>query len=327
MSPTGAPRLASRPPYSALSEIGDGSGARHAWDYFGRHDELGTVHFIDKEAVLRARDAIRRGRRIALTLPQDLPRPSLSVGRRPYEHHVEVRRSGRDDAVSSFYLQSSSQWDGLRHIRYKGVGYFGGRQESDLDDDEIGIDRIAVQGIVSRGVLVDVPAFRATRGQIVRCDTRDPVTVEEIEAVLSWEQVTVEPGDVLLLRTGWLGWYLQLDEKGRQRLQATLHNGDGGLECPGLESGVETAAWLWDHGIAAVAADNPAVEALKVQRDQGFLHRFLIPLLGMPLGEFWQLEELHMACSEASQHTFLLSAQPLRLPRGAGSPSNAVAVL
>ncbi len=319
--------LSRRPPYNMLPEIGDESGARHAWDYFGRDDELGTVHFIDEEAVLRARDSIRSGRRIGLTLPQDLPQPSLSVGRSQYEHHVEIRRSGRDDSVSTFYLQSSSQWDGLRHIRYKANGYFGGRQESDLEGDHLGIDRIAVRGIVSRGVLVDVPAFRAAHRQTLQCETRDPVTVEEIEAVLSWEQVTLEAGDILILRTGWLGWYLQLDDPGRRRLQATLHNGEGGLECPGLQSGTETAAWLWDHGVAAVAADNPAVEALKVESDHGFLHRLLIPLLGMPLGEFWFLEDLHHACEEASQHTFLLSAQPLRLPRAAGSPSNAVAVL
>lgn len=327
MTRKNARQLPSRPLYDMLPEIGDGSGARHAWDYFGRDDELGTVHFIDDDAVLRARDSIRTGQRIALTLPQDLPHPSLSVGRGPYEHHVEIRRSGRDDSVSTFYLQSSSQWDGLRHIRYKGSGYFGGRQESDLEGDHLGIDRMAVRGIVTRGVLVDVPAFRAARNQTIRCDTRDPVTVEEIEAVLEWEQVALEAGDVILLRTGWLGWYLGLGEAGRQHLRATLHNGEGGLECPGLESGTATAAWLWDQGIAAVAADNPAVEALKVESDRGFLHRFLIPLLGMPLGEFWYLEDLHQACEENAQYTFLLSAQPLRLPRAAGSPSNALAVL
>lgn len=250
------------------------------------------------------------------------------MGRQPFRHDVEVRRSGRDDALSGFFLQSSSQWDGLRHIRYKGRGYFGGHQEQDLDrDDRLGIDRWAAQGIVSRGVLVDVPAFRAAEGRSVHCDARDPVTIEEIEAVLEWEQATPQPGDILVVRTGWLGWYLQLDEEGRRHLGSTLHPGEGGLECPGLESGVRTAAWLWDHGIAAVAADNPAVEALPVGRERGFLHQFLIPLLGMPLGELWFLEDLHDACTRTSRHAFLLSAQPLRVRGAAGSPSNAVAVL
>jgi kynurenine formamidase len=315
-----------RPRYRDLPAVEDGSGARLAWDYFGRKDELGTLNFISPEAVLRGRDEIRTGERIGLTLPQDLPDPPLSVGRRPYEHAIEVRRNGRDDSVSSFFLQGSSQWDGLRHVRYKQFGYYGGRQEEDLNGDELGVDRMAEAGIVTRGVLVDVPAFRAAAGRTSQADTRDPVTVAEIEEICAWERVELAPGDILLLRTGWLAWYLGLDAAGRESLRASLHNSEGGLECPGLASGVGTAEWLWDHGIAAVAADNPALEVLRVDRVVGFLHRFLIPMLGMPIGEYWYLEGLHQAAAGDGRFTCCLFSQPLRIPRAAGSPSNALAV-
>ena len=317
----------SRPRYRDLPPVDDGSGARLAWDYFGRHDELGTLNFIGPDAVRRGRDEIKTGERMGLTLPQDLPNPPLSRGRRPYEHAIEIRRGGRDDSVSSFFLQGSSQWDGLRHVRYKQFGYYGGRQETDLEGDELGIDRMAAAGIVTRGVLIDVPSFRASTGRACRADQRDPVTTGEIEAICAWEHVELQPGDILLLRTGWLAWYMGLDETGREGLKGSLHNEEGGLDCPGLASGVATAEWLWDHGIAAVAADNPALEVLRVEREVGFLHRFLIPMLGMPIGEYWYLEDLHQACLRDSRFTCCLFSQPLKVPRAAGSPSNALAVL
>ena len=79
--------------------------------------------------------------------------------------------------------------------------------------------------------------------------------------------------------------------------------------------------------VAAVAVDNPAVETLRVTKEEGFLHRLLIPLLGMPLGEFWNLEELARACRARSRHEFLFFSVPLKIPRGAGSPGNGLAIL
>ncbi len=87
-----------------------------------------------------------------------------------------------------------------------------------------------------------------------------------------------------------------------------------------------TAAWLWDHRVAAVAADNPAMEVLKVDPGVGFLHRLLLPLLGMPIGEFWDLEALSEACRRHERSAFLLTSAPLYIPGGVGSPANAYAV-
>jgi hypothetical protein len=87
------------------------------------------------------------------------------------------------------------------------------------------------------------------------------------------------------------------------------------------------AEWLWNHRIAAVAADNPALEVLRVRKEDGFLHRRIMALLGMPIGEFWYLEELSHACRERGRWDFFLTSAPLNLPRGVGSPSNAYAIL
>src|SRR6185437_3565537 len=121
--------------------------------------------------------------------------------------------------------------------------------------------------------------------------------------------------------TGWLTWYLGLDEAGRASMQGRQRGGEGGMECPGLHAGAHTAAWLWDHRISAVAADNPALEAMRIDRDEGFLHRRILTLLGMPIGEFFLLDPLATACEQRGDWTFFFTSAPLNLPRGVGSPN------
>jgi hypothetical protein len=130
-----------------------------------------------------------------------------------------------------------------------------------------------------------------------------------------------------MLRTGWLRWYLALEQPARDALAGTLHPREGGMDCPGLAPGTDMAAWLWDHRIAAVAADNAALEVLRVRREEGFLHRRIMALLGMPIGEFWYLEELSHACRDRGRWDCFLTSAPLNLPRGVGSPNNAYAIL
>jgi kynurenine formamidase len=87
------------------------------------------------------------------------------------------------------------------------------------------------------------------------------------------------------------------------------------------------AEWLWDRQVAAVAADNAALEALPMIREDGLLHRRLLALLGMPIGEYWDLDELARLCSAAGRHDGLLVSHPLNIPGGVGSPCNAVMIL
>jgi kynurenine formamidase len=317
--------MSKTPPYDALPVI-EATGDAHAWDVWGRDDELGSVNRLGPAQVAAAARLVRDGRVINLTLPLDEPAPGLSADREGYRHHIEVRRQGRDDSLDNFYLQFSSQWDGLRHIRYREFGYWGGRQEADLDAGALGIERWARHGIIGRGVLVDVPRFMERGSRAYALDERAPIGPSLLEAILEDQGVAPETGDILLLRTGWLAWYLELDAGARQALRGSLHPGEGGLHCPGLDPTRATAAWLWDHGVAAIAADNPALEALPVDREQGFQHRRLMPLLGMPIGEFWQLDELAADCASDGRYACMLVSAPLHLPGGVGSPANAYAV-
>jgi kynurenine formamidase len=305
------------PRYRDLPMVG---GEHHAWDVWGRADELGTLNFLRPAATAAAAQSVREGRVICLSLPLNLPYPATTSDRPPYTHTVTRSRSGRDDSLSGFYLQCSSQWDSLQHIRFREFGYYGGREEDDLD-------RGARRGIVGRGILADVAAYARQQGIDYAADRRVPIGPGMLDAVLASQGTIPEPGDILILNTGWLSWYLSLDQAGRAALQGTQRAGEGAMLCPGLDARAATAEWLWDHQISAVAADNPALEVLTVSREDGFLHRRILALLGMPIGEFFLLDELAEACASRRNWSFLFTAAPLNLPGGVGSPNNAYAVL
>ena len=319
--------MARIPPFRELPQVGY-SGERQAWEVFGAGDQLGTVNLLTPELVKQAAGLVRTGRVINLSLPLNFPITLYGGFRTGYRHHIEVNRGGRDDYVDNFAMQGSSQWDSLRHIRYREFGYYGGRQDEQVDDKaELGIEHWARHGIVGRGVLLDAARYMEHQGSPLDATRRFAMDGPFLERVAQAQQVSVQAGDIVLLRTGWLAWYGGLDAAGREALRGTLHPGEGGMACPGLDATQETAAWLWDHQIAAMAADNVALEALPVDaKTGGFQHRRLIALQGMPIGEVWDLEELARDCAQDGVYEFFLVSVPLNLPGGVGSPANAYAI-
>lgn len=310
------------PPYEELPTL-EGGSDRHAWGVFEDGDRLGTLNRIGPQEVIAGASEVVSGRVISLDLPVDFGR-HLSASRRPMEHNFSVSRGGMDDWLDSFYLQSSTQWDGFRHVRFRQLGYFGGRLDEELlkTNDEIGVSDWAERGIVTRGVLVDIPAERKAAGAEWDPTRRSVVTTQMIESALAAAKVQLRQGDVLLIRTGWLAAYRELTEDQRAQLPKL-----GSLASAGLDPSEGMARWLWDAGVAAVAADNPALEALPVLPEEGFLHRRLLPLLGMPIGELWDLDRLADVCSRECRWTGLLTSAPLRVAGATGSPANAYFVM
>jgi hypothetical protein len=82
-------------------------------------------------------------------------------------------------------------------------------------------------------------------------------------------------------------------------------------------------AWLRERRFAAVAADNPGLEALPEPRAGRMLHDRVIPDLGLAVGELWWLEELRADCVADGVWEGLLVSLPLHLPGGCASPANA----
>jgi hypothetical protein len=307
-------------PFDQLPRL-DGSEERHAWGVWD--NGLGSVNRLTPDRVLAGVRSVRQGKVISIDLPLNLPQPGL---RPPFEYHLINPGGGRDDYVDGFYLQGSSQIDGLGHMSFKGHGYWGGRDEAAVDSGEIGIDLWLQHGLVGRGVLIDASRYGATAsGSDYGPDQRVALTGPLIEAIAKEENVDLNGADFLLLHTGWLRQYFLTgtDEDRRERLERF---GNREMPCPGLDGTRETIGWLWDNKVVGVLADNFACEALPVNRDHGFQHRRLIPLMGMVVGELVDLERLADDCAGDGQYDFLLTLTPLHILGAVGSPSNGYAI-
>jgi len=309
------------PPYRELTRV-DALHARHAWGVFGEHDQLGRVNLLTPERVAAAcREAVS-GDVFNLSLPLHLPDPPWVPARSRFRHEMfMLDQNMQDDWLDGFYLQASTQWDGLRHVRAGGLGYYGGRQAGQAGPDgaELGIENWAEHGLVGRGVVADVARQAAAAGQPLDPRSGTPITAKMLDDVLAAQHTQLRAGDFLLLRTGYLTAYLQAGDDERASFNVQR-------DCPGLHGGEDMAEYLWDRGVVGVAADNPAVEVVPVDRAAGSLHRRLIPLLGFVLGEFFNLERLAADCAADGRYTCLLVGVPLNLTGGVGSPGNAIAI-
>lgn len=293
-------------------------GMRHSWGVFGEGDQLGTLNHLRPESRVAASSLIQRGRVFNLSLPLNLPDPPL-FRRKPYEHHiVPLGRNEQDDYVDQFYLQVSSQWDGFRHVAAREFGYYNGTPAEQARDggDRLGIEHFVEHGLFGRAVLIDVAGHMASRGESIAPLSSFAITAEHVEEARAAQGVEIREGDVLLLRTGWMQGYTAADGEGRAKFAKTF-------AFPGLYAGEETARYLWNLRIAAIAADNPALEVAPGDRAAGSLHRRILPMLGMPIGELFNFEELAADCRADGRWEAFFAAVPLYLPGGVASPANA----
>jgi kynurenine formamidase len=320
---------ASDPPFDSLPLLPTRKW-QHSWEVWGPGDNLGTLNRLTDSTVAAAAGCVRTGERIGVSLPMELPSPAF-FGRKPFEHHYKpMGDTAWDDWVDGFYFQCASQWDGLRHVGTPDGWYGGWRGDPAADPEPLGIHHWARQGIIGRGVLVDLAAF-ASRDSGDGPDGYDPFTrvaftPDDLRAALDAQGVELRRGDILCVRTGWVDKYLGLDEAARTALAATMQ-GLGGWDSAGLDGSEEIAGFLWDSGIAAVACDNPSVEVVPVDPEVGSLHGRLIACLGMAIGELFSFSDLAAACAREGRYEFLFTAVPLNVAGAVGSPGNAVAIL
>lgn len=299
------------PSYEQLPQV---DGARTSWGLWN-DPRLGCLELITAEHARKAVSLVHTGSVFRLDAALDEFQPPL-FGREPLIHDPSGRGgAAMDDHITQWNTQASTQWDGFLHIRDMRRGFFGG-----LDESQHGIHHWARRGIVGRAVLADVARWRESRGRPLAFNERDEITHDDLLATLDHQNTRVEIGDILLIRTGWVGRYRQLAPEHRAAVTA-----DGGL--PGMHGAEETAAALWNLHVAAVAADNPSFEAWPpdFERRQ-FLHLFLLPRLGIPIGELWDLDALAEDCAGDGRYECMLVSSPLALTGGVASPPNAVAI-
>jgi hypothetical protein len=299
------------PGYAELP-VREGAPAGSSWGVWGDHDVLGTLNLLTPARVLAATSCIRTGRRFGLNLELTLPDPPL-FNRAKFRHEVTTspRLMVHDDVYHDWNTQSSSQWDGFRHMGHREHGHYGG-----VADEEHGVHHWATHGIVGRAVLADIDRWRTSDGRPLRHGEPDPITADDLLRCLADQGTAIGVGDLLLLRTGYVTWYRSLDHAAREDHASSPST-------PGL-SGDDVPGALWDLHVSALASDNPAVEVMPPA--QPFLHPSLLPLLGLPLGELWDLDALADDCAAAGTYDAFLTSAPLNMPGGVGTPPNAIAI-
>ena len=129
--------------------------------------DRGTPSFITPDAVLEARDCIRTGTVFGLDYPADAFDPGMSLKRSAPRHTIySSHPAHRDDYLDGYYLQGSTQIDGLRHRRADDVGFYNGTPDDRIREGtpDLGIQEWADNPIAGRGVLVDLDGYRAGQG-------------------------------------------------------------------------------------------------------------------------------------------------------------------
>jgi kynurenine formamidase len=314
------------PAYADLP-VKPGAPEGSAWGLFGDDDQLGCLNLVTPERVIAAAKLVRKGSVFPLNLRIDEPNPPL-FGRGEVRHTIIDLGGGvaRDDYLDNFYPQASSQWDGLRHIRHPRDGFYGGVPDDEVESGKgrLGIEHFARRGIAGRGVLLDVGRYLESQGAPLDQSGSTMITAETLDACAKTQGVAIRSGDILLLRTGWLRWYLEEATPGQKTTMAA--DSLTALSTPGLGPADAMAEYLWNLHVAAIAADNPALEVFPPTEENGFLHFRLIPHFGMPIGEMWYLEDLAADCAADGIYEFMLTSAPLNVPGGVGSPPNALAI-
>jgi kynurenine formamidase len=288
---------------------------------WGADDEIGTINLITPEATRRGAACVKRGVSFSLALP--LHHDGVQTGRIPNRVNpihtmigINTPFTGDRDKVCLsddmivMGLQAATHWDGLAHASYENRLYNGfpaATVTAEVGATKCGIHK--VKAIVTRGILLDVARAKGVK----RLDAGYPITTADLDAALALAKLTVEAGDVLLVRTGQME-HLQAGDKDAYRLPS-----------PGLTVG--TAPWFRERDVAAVATDTMPFEVYPCE-DEGVLfpvHLLHLVEMGMTQGQNWFLDGLAEDCAADGVYEFLLSATPEPVVGGVGSPVNPVA--
>jgi kynurenine formamidase len=256
-------------------------------------------------------DVVRRGLRtfdlgrpMFMGMPQSPNHPAYwhTLPRR----HGDVVRADGGSAANDLVVTGThvgTHIDALAHVSQDG------RLHGGADAVEAGAGgRFLAHGvhtidpIVRRGVLLDVAGALGVRS----CDPGYEITPDDLRMTEKWAGVTVEAGDVVLVRSGW-GRLFDSDP------EAYLGRATG---VPGVaEAG---ALWLAQRRVHAAGADTIAFERLPPQTGHSLLpaHRILLVDSGIYIIETLALDEL----AQAQAYEFTLVVIPLNLIGATGSP-------
>lgn len=299
------------------------------WGRWGQDDEHGTLNLVTDRTRAEAARLVRDGTQLSCSLvidplaerfddippsrhmirtgeglydPGRVPPPPPMDGRAAVAlEHIGMNVHGHD--ITHLDAPCHLFWDGFA---YNGVP----AAKVTADRGAIALAVTACQGLVTRGVLLDLPRCLG----VPWLEPGTAVQPEDLEAAERSQGVTVGPGDALLLRTG----------HGARRDQL-------GVVAAGNppRSGWDPACmpWLWERGVALIGHDGTNDVLPTVYPEMAVpVHLIGLVAMGLWLLDSADLEQLSATCAAKNRWSFLFTLAPLRLAGATGSPVNPLAV-
>ncbi len=287
----------------------DGQRCPSKW---GPNDERGSGNHMKPESVLRATQLIKTGEVIELGYVLSGSIPVFGTRRfdvhtkRTFMNQFSNRRGSNEELVVSEIGQVGTQLDGFVHQTIEDKIY----NCAKLDDistrtgfTKFGIDKVGM--LMTRGVLIDVAGLK---GVDMLPDTYE-ITVEDLERALQRQNMKLQPGDAVIIHTGWGKLWMK-------------DNARYVKSCPGI--GVKAAEWLAKQDPMLIGSDNWPVEVAPNPDPQISLpvHQILLVVNGIHILENLKLDDL--VAKRVNEFAFVM--QPLKIQGGSGSSVAPVAI-
>jgi kynurenine formamidase len=292
------------------------------WGRWGAHDERGALNYVTDAKRSAAAALVRDGS--AVSCARELPVQPSPENPSPAHHHMlragdAAAMPGLDGLEATmdyigiaFHGMATSHIDALCHVMVGGRMYNGFAAGDVKSTGALRCSVMAARdGIVSRGVLLDVPRARGAPW----LEPGEPIRRAELEGAARAQGVGVEEGDVLLVGTG------------RDARRAAHGPWDPvGVGLAGLHP--DCIPWLHERRIAVLGSDGVS-DPLPGAGIPGWpipVHQCCLVAMGVHLLDNLALDGLSEACAERRRWSFLLTVAPLRVEGGTGSPVNPIAV-
>lgn len=286
------------------------------WGRWGKDDQRGALNFITEQKRIAASRLVQTGQAISLALP--LPTTPAADNPTPVTHltfqmGTEPRapyHQSMDYFAISPHGMSTTHLDALCHVFWKNKMY-NGFDAAEVRADgahRCGVD-VMRDGVLTRGVLLDIPALRGVRW----LEPGEAIFPEELEAAQKLHRVQVQEGDVLFVRTG------RTLKRKTDGAWDIMRRGMAGLDASCLQ-------WLFEHKIALLGSDGISDVAPSGYKETPFpIHAVTIVAMGVHLIDNADLEALQQTCVKLGRYEFLFVLAPLVLERGTSSPVNPLA--
>ena len=294
------------------------------WGRWGADDQLGALNLITTEQVKRAISLVQEGERISLSRTVNFE-ASIDAPNPPIHFMVESGEGwASGDKVSARTNQAATDFfgmifhgytithvDSLAHFFWEGKTFNGkpAHMVSTSMGATVGSVEEAKKGILTRAVLVDVPMIRG----IDWMERGEGVMPEDILAAEERCGFKVEPGDVLLIRTGQLH---------RRNVEGPVDRSLGSTACQAA-----CLPLFHERGIAMLGSDpGNDINPPQYTKVASTIHQVGIVAMGLLILDNADLEEVAQACRDRNRWEFMISIGPLVLHNTTGSPVNPMAV-